>query len=195
MLWSFDSAHLWTQVNHLFALPKQAPKNARNIFPICEIWGNVQAEVLCQYGWFSERKKRFLKRPRAWNTQPISKFQEANKIPRCWEHVPKMSAKNIKICEGYSKTKPDGLSWPTLYLNLSYKKRFHGSKTIPHKMAKCSDHFLTNSADQLTHSEYARPRKCNWYKKTPCTCGQIFLKSRCTRNRVKTVQNVGNRKF
>ena len=34
MLWLVDSAHLPARVNHLFASPKQAPKNPGNIFPI-----------------------------------------------------------------------------------------------------------------------------------------------------------------
>ena len=94
MLWLVDSAHISTRVNNWFALPKQAPNINRNVFPVYEIWSNVQAEVHCQYDWFSEKKGYFLKRPRARNN--IAKeVQKPNKLPCCSEYVYKISAENI----------------------------------------------------------------------------------------------------
>ena len=110
MLWLVDSAHLLTRVNNLFALPKQASYNPRNIFLICESWCSMPIRLI-----FREKTVIFLKRPRAWNYWQISKIQEANKILICWEYVCKISAKNNNLCVSYSKLKSGQLSWTTLY--------------------------------------------------------------------------------
>ena len=92
---------------------------------------SISAVTCCPLLWCTSnalcnRKKlhRFLNIP--WNPVPTFVSWSGNFVC-CF-------AQNYAILVGFS--------WFSMNLNLSYIKTFHGSKTIPHKMAKCDGHFL-----------------------------------------------------
>ena len=97
MLWLVDSAHLSTRVNHLFALPKQAPNNLETSSQSIKSEAMSKLALKCSANTtdFQRKNGNFFKRPRARNNRPISEFLTPDKFSRCWEHVFKISATNI----------------------------------------------------------------------------------------------------